>query len=59
VPREEPQGVPSRPKPPPRLLTRPPEPLRPVPAVKAGVTVLAVRLRRRRYSNDVGRLGNW
>jgi len=27
--------------------------------VKAGVTVLAVRLRRRRYSNDVGRLGNW
>jgi hypothetical protein len=51
--------VPSRPKPPARLLTRPPEPLRPVPAVKAGVTVLAVRLRRRRFSNDVGRLGNW
>ena len=51
--------VPSRPKPPAQVTTRPPEPLRPVPAVKAGVTVLAVRLRRRRYSNDVGRLGNW
>jgi hypothetical protein len=51
--------VPARPKSPARLTTRPPEPLRPIPATKAGVTVLAVRLRRRRYTDDLGRLGNW
>jgi hypothetical protein len=34
--------------------------MRPIPAVKvAPVSVLAVRLRRRRYRDDVGRLGNW
>jgi hypothetical protein len=25
----------------------------------AAVSILAVRLRRRRYTDDVGRLGNW
>jgi hypothetical protein len=52
--------VPTRPKPPGHLTRRPPEPIRPIPAVKvAAVSVMAVRLRRRRYSDDLGRLGNW
>jgi hypothetical protein len=55
----EPSEVPSRPKPPAQLTTRPAEPFRPIPATKAGITVLAVKLRRRRYTNDLGRLGNW
>jgi len=50
----------ARPKNPSRITTRPPEPVRPIPAVKVGdVSVLAVKIRRRRYSDDLGRLGNW
>ena len=50
----------ARPKPPAALTRRPPEPLRPLPAVKvAETTTLALRMRRRRYSHDLGRRGGW
>ncbi|HVF31798.1 MAG TPA: hypothetical protein VM933_02065 [Acidimicrobiales bacterium] len=36
---------------PPRSVRRPPEPLRPAPAQKPGMTLLAAKARRRRYRN--------
>jgi hypothetical protein len=36
---------------PPRSARRPPEPLRPEPARKPGMTLLAAKARRRRYRN--------
>jgi len=49
-----------RPKPPSSLHRRPPEPLRPLPAVKVvATTTIAVRTRRRRFSHDLGRRSGW
>lgn len=60
VPKANLTVVATRPKPPTSLSRRPPEPVRPIPAHKVGdVSVLAVKLRRRRYSDALGRLGNW
>ena len=49
--------VATRPTPPARQMTRPPEPIRPLPAQRAGVTLLAVRVHRRRYRDGLRRDG--
>jgi hypothetical protein len=45
--------VASRPTRPAAQTTRPPEPIRPAPAARTGVTLLALRVRRRRYRNGI------
>ena len=59
-PGQKPEGMALRPKNPSSLSRRPPEPLRPIPAVKvAETTIIAVQARRRRYSHDLGRRSGW
>jgi hypothetical protein len=45
--------VASRPSRPAAQTTRPPEPIRPLPAVRTGVTLLALKARRRRYRDGI------
>jgi hypothetical protein len=50
-------GVATRPTRPAAQTTRPPEPIRPLPAERTGVTLLAVQVRRRRYRDGLPRQG--
>jgi hypothetical protein len=50
-------GVATRPTRPAAQTTRPPEPIRPLPAERTGVTLLAVQVRRRRYREGLPRQG--
>jgi hypothetical protein len=45
-------SVQPRPTAPPAQTSRPPEPIRPLPAQRAGVSLLSLRVRRRRYRNS-------
>jgi hypothetical protein len=47
--------VATRPTAPARQSTRPPEPVRPLPAQRTGVSLLAVQVRRRRYRDGLPR----
>jgi len=47
--------VATRPSAPSPQSKRPPEPVRPLPAQRAGVTLLAVQVRRRRYRDGLPR----
>jgi hypothetical protein len=50
--------VTTRPKNPSPQTIRPPEPIRPIPAERTGVTLLALRARRRRYRQGLPRRRN-
>ena len=45
----------SRPKNPDATTSRPSEPIRPLPARQAGISLMAVQVRRRRYTHDLPR----
>ena len=49
--------VATRPSRPAAQTTRPPEPIRPLPAERTGVTLLALKVRRRRYRDGLPKQG--
>ena len=51
-------SVATRPKNPDPQMKRPPEPIRPLPAERIGVTLLSLRARRRRYREGLPRRRN-